>query len=237
MSIGEEATATRKRSDQVFRYIIRPVVESLGYVALRADQISKPGVITTQLLEHLVEDPLVVADLTDHNANVFYELAVRHMTRKPLIKLIQTGQPLPFDVAHSRTIPFDIRDLDSVDACKEEMIKQITAGEPDSENLLTMSLDLATLRKKELENGSSDATVLRVLSAVVEAVQSLNQKIDTLDRAQYNFPGANWLPITSMKEFASTGGFRMPHTPQQVFTVNPGPMYPDKMALVPNEER
>ena len=48
--IGPEDSATRKRSDKVLRHIIRPVVESLGYEAVRADEIAEPGSITNQVI-------------------------------------------------------------------------------------------------------------------------------------------------------------------------------------------
>lgn len=71
--IGEPESDTRKRSDQILRYLISPAAEEYGYKALRVDQISKPGIIdTTQVIQHVVDDPLVVADLTDRNPNVFY---------------------------------------------------------------------------------------------------------------------------------------------------------------------
>lgn len=41
--IGDEGSETRRRSDQVLKYIIAEVVEEFGYEALRADQIADPG--------------------------------------------------------------------------------------------------------------------------------------------------------------------------------------------------
>ena len=79
--IGEPESDTRRRSDQILRHVIRPAVKSKGYTAIRADEISEPGIITSQVIQHIVEDPLVVADLTERNPNVFYELAVRHAIR------------------------------------------------------------------------------------------------------------------------------------------------------------
>ena len=70
--IGEPDSDTRKRSDQILRHIVRPAVESKGYTAVRADEISEPGIITSQVIQHVVDDPLVVADLTERNPNVFY---------------------------------------------------------------------------------------------------------------------------------------------------------------------
>jgi hypothetical protein len=81
--IGEPASEIRKRSDQVFTYVITPAVQECGYTALRADQISEPGLIDSQVIERIVNDPLVIADLTGHNPNVFYELALRHALSLP----------------------------------------------------------------------------------------------------------------------------------------------------------
>ena len=123
--IGEDLTETRKRADQVLKHLIRPAVESCGYKAVRADEIDKPGLITSQVIQAVVNDDLVIADLTETNPNVFYELAVRHVIRKPLIQIIQKGERIPFDVGGMRTIQFDHQDLDSVAEAKDSIIKQI----------------------------------------------------------------------------------------------------------------
>ena len=46
----------------------------------------------------------MVADLSYHNPNVFYELAVRHATGKPIIHIKRTSDPIPFDNKDFRTI-------------------------------------------------------------------------------------------------------------------------------------
>ena len=76
--IGEPESDTRKRADKILKYVIDPSVERRGYKAVRADHISEPGMITSQVIQHIVDDDLVIADLTDRNPNVFYELALRH---------------------------------------------------------------------------------------------------------------------------------------------------------------
>src|SRR3954453_10572257 len=96
--IGDPGSADRKRSDQVLKHIIAPSVSPYGYSAVRADHISEAGMITSQVIQHVIDDPLVIADLTGRNPNVFYELAIRHAVRKPYIQLIEAGEALPFDV-------------------------------------------------------------------------------------------------------------------------------------------
>jgi hypothetical protein len=123
--IGKEGSEARGRADKVLKHVITPVADECGYEAIRADKISEPGMITTQVINHILNDPLVVADLTGHNANVFYELAVRHATRKPYLQIIQKGEPIPSDVAGMRTIDLDHTDLESVAIAKEEIERQI----------------------------------------------------------------------------------------------------------------
>lgn len=150
--IGEPDSETRKRSDQVLKHVIRPAAISCGYKAVRADEIDKPGMITSQVIQHVVNDALVVADLTERNPNVFYELAIRHALRRPLVQIIRKGEGIPFDVAGTRTIYVDHKDLDSVEAAKNEIIEQIKALEKDSSDIetpISVSLDLQLLRQSE----------------------------------------------------------------------------------------
>ena len=114
--IGEEDSPVRRRADQVLKYIIEPVVERFGFAVQRADRLPRAGMITNQVIQAVADSELVIADLTDRNPNVFYELAIRHGLQKPLVQIIDVGQQLPFDVAGMRTIFFDVRDLDSVNA-------------------------------------------------------------------------------------------------------------------------
>jgi hypothetical protein len=176
--IGEEDSETRKRSDQVLKHIITGAVEQLGYEVVRADKISEPGIITHQILQHIVDAPLVIADLTERNPNVFYELALRHAIRKPLVQLIKKGELIPFDVAATRIIQFDLHNLDSVDAAKTEIIAQVKsleAGKNETDNPISVSLDLKMLK----ESGNPEE---RSLADIVEAISDLRLAVTSTDK-------------------------------------------------------
>lgn len=134
--IGDEDTEVRKRSDRLLKHVLVPVLEENGYRALRADQIPKVGLITSQIINLIIDSPLVIADLSGSNPNVFYELAIRHAIRKPYIQLINKGEKIPFDIGAVRTIEIDLADLDSVEDSKtqiERQIKEFGKGhKPDS---------------------------------------------------------------------------------------------------------
>lgn len=176
--IGAAGSDIRQRCDKVLRHVIRPAVEAAGYQAVRADEISEPGIITAQVIQHLVDAPLVIADLTGHNPNVFYELAVRHMLRKPAIQLIESDEVIPFDVAGARTIPLNHRDLDSVAECQAEIGRQIHAAEAnpdDIETPISISADLWSLRQSKNPLENSVAEIIASLHTLDYAVRKLEQ--------------------------------------------------------------
>lgn len=150
--VGETDSEIRKRSDQVLKHIIEPVAHECGYKPLRADQISEPGYITPQIMEYIFESPLVIADLTGGNPNVFYELAVRHVAKKSFVQIINKGEKIPFDIAQMRTIQIDVHNLDSVEEGKKEIIKQIRAieeGKKEIQSPLSTIIDINILQPSQ----------------------------------------------------------------------------------------
>lgn len=183
--IGDLDSETRKRSDQVLKHVIRPAATSCGYKAVRADEIDKPGMITSQVIQHVVNDALVVADLTERNPNVFYELAIRHALRKPLVQIIRKGEAIPFDVAGTRTIYVDHKDLDSVEAAKNEIVEQIRALEKDSSDIetpISVSLDLQLLRQSEKPEERSLADLVAAVVDLRASLSKVEQRIGTKDQ-------------------------------------------------------
>jgi hypothetical protein len=181
--IGGEGSDTRRRSDQVFRHIIAPVVGALGYEAVRADQISQPGVITTQIVQQLLDAPLVVADLKDHNPNLFYELAIRHATGKPVVQIIDHAQSLPFDVAANRTIKFSHQDLDSFMYCKHELRRQVEAVETDPTSVdspVTQAMTRSLLKMSDVPSEKFAAQILERLEEIQLAVNNQDGEIRDL---------------------------------------------------------
>jgi hypothetical protein len=164
--IGEEGTEIRRRSDQVLKHIIKPVAKECGYDTVRADEISEPGIITSQIIEKLLQDDLVIADLTGMNPNVYYELAVRHAVRKPVVQIVHYDQEIPFDVSQTRTIRFDYQNLDSVASCKEQLSKQIKTVEKDPSKVdspISVTVDLQALSRSDNPVEKSNAEILSML--------------------------------------------------------------------------
>jgi len=183
--IDREGSLTRRRSDQVLKHIIEPAAKECGYdEIIRADKISKPGIITSQVVQRLVDDSLVVADLTDHNPNVFYELAVRHAVRKPVILLIEKSQLIPFDVSQSRVIQYEYGDWDCLPHCKEELIRQIKAVQKDPssvDNPITSTIDL----RLQQQSGDPMAKINAQMISMREDIRLLAQELSQRPTGRY----------------------------------------------------
>jgi hypothetical protein len=182
--IGEAGSETRKRSDQVFRHIIEPCANECGYAAIRADHIAEPGIITNQVIQQLIEAPLVVADLSERNPNVFYELAIRHALRKPLVQLIRRGEAIPFDVAGMRMVQIDHQDLDSVAEAKLEIVKQIRAIESDPTKVqspISAAVNLDSLRRSERPQD-------QFLAELAASVADIRAAVARLERPPSHIP-------------------------------------------------
>lgn len=109
--IGGSETDQRKHSDLFLGSLIEPALQSFGLAVVRADGIDKPGVITKQIIEYIVKSRLVIVDLSYHNPNVFYELAIRHMMRLPIVQIIRKADSIPFDINQMRTLVIDTTDI------------------------------------------------------------------------------------------------------------------------------
>lgn len=79
-----------------------------GLDVVRADDVSIPGTITTDIITRLMHSDYVVADVTFQNANVFYELGLRHACRTGTIIIRdKSGPKVPFDIAHLRYVEYE----------------------------------------------------------------------------------------------------------------------------------
>jgi hypothetical protein len=136
--IGEDDSEQRRHSDLFLGSIVEPALEPFKMSVIRADMIDKPGVITRQIIDYLLKSRLVIADLSFHNPNVFYELAIRHAARLPVVQLVRAADRIPFDLNQVRTIKIDTSDIYSlvpkIDTYRSGIASQVRRAleDPDS---------------------------------------------------------------------------------------------------------
>jgi hypothetical protein len=91
------------------------------------------------------------------------------MVRRPVVQIIEEGEDIPFDVAQSRTIHVDHRDLDSAARCREELVKQIRASEAnpmDVDTPISVAVDLQALRQSDDPLKKSNAEIMSMLQDI-----------------------------------------------------------------------
>jgi hypothetical protein len=127
--IGDEGSEQRKHADLVMSTFVEPVLAQFDLNLIRADRISEAGMINSQMIEHIARSKLVVADLSYNNPNVFYEVALRHAVRKPIVQLIRRADRIPFDVQPFRTVIIDMSDIftlvPQIEVYKSEIASQV----------------------------------------------------------------------------------------------------------------
>lgn len=108
-SFGDDAVTAadlKSKYDDLIKEAIlkaRPNLE-----VIRADDVSVPGTITTDIITRLMHSDYVVADVTYPNPNVFYELGLRHACKSGTIIIKdKAGPKVPFDIAHLRYVEYE----------------------------------------------------------------------------------------------------------------------------------
>lgn len=88
----------------IYENIIKPVIKDLKLECLRADEIFTSKSIIEDIWNNIKKARFLIADLTDRNPNVFYELGLAHALNKEVILLTQNINDVPFDLQHLRYI-------------------------------------------------------------------------------------------------------------------------------------
>lgn len=179
--IGDDGSPERNHADWLLCGIIEPVFnqEFDDYSVVRADKIATPGMINSQVINHLLEAELVIADMSFQNANAFYEMGIRHLKALPVIHMFLEGQTIPFDVKPYRAIPFKFGNPKDVDKAKDlliEVVREIIKPGYQVENPVTR----ARGREKFDENATeAQRLIVGELQELRERVQSVESRMAT----------------------------------------------------------
>lgn len=177
--IGSDDSSTRRFADGILEAVIVPVLSEHGYEVLAAHQITVSGSINKQVIEHVLYADLVIANLTDLNANVMYELAVRHCTYKPVISIAEKDTRLPFDIVDERTI-FYTNDIAGASELKETLsafVKGMNATTSYDNPIRRVSVD--TVYKEAHKPKSNEEYVITRLERLERSIAQIDALIRT----------------------------------------------------------
>ncbi|HHP5615841.1 TPA: hypothetical protein ACSC54_001416 [Bacillus cereus] len=179
--IGDDQSDIRRAADGVIDAVIIPALIEMGLKFENinvAHRMPSPGSINKQVITSVLECDLAIANLTNLNPNVMYELAIRHAVRKPVIQICQKGTRLPFDITEERTI-FYTNDMAGVIELtknfKEMVVEAIDEEEPD--NPIYRVIENNTIMKKIDENDPNKFLLHRMNSLednLSDLINSLN---------------------------------------------------------------
>jgi nucleoside 2-deoxyribosyltransferase len=175
--LGEEKSETRRRADGVIEAVLRPVLKSLEIEMITPHGISSPGSIPQQVIQNILNCELVIANLTELNPNVMYELAVRHAKGTPVICIAEYGTKLPFDISSERTIFYN-NDMFGVEILKNELKKMIEVALKDKtqDNPIYRADREFKLREAIKREGDND------FSYLLDKIDSLDNKVSLLTK-------------------------------------------------------
>ena len=145
MPFSATDSCTEEEWTEIFEDVFKPGIESadLDYECDRS--VATRGNIIGEIIRDLNDSYAVVADLTDRNANVFYELGVRHALQNRTIILAQKRGDIPFDLQAYASHVYDWRTQEGREALGvklKELLQEIDSNPDRSDNPVSDFLGL-----------------------------------------------------------------------------------------------
>lgn len=184
---GKPNSPEKERSDSLFENVLDPILKEFNFKVIeRADNDFRQGNIPSQIVEKLINSHLVLADLTDCNANVFYELGIRHSFRKPAINLILKNKTntIPFDISHERGFEYCLDNANEIKQSKiklKEILRNIKYNCPHLiDNPVANATDLMLLRTIEYS---------KIVNVITDTNEGINSLMNFINNMYIQFSG------------------------------------------------
>lgn len=199
MPYGKKKSAVSNRSvdfDKVYDEMIFPAVENfLGLRCVRCDRIDEPGSIHKRMMAQIFESRVAVVDTSTLNANVFYELGVRHALKRAVTVLIQeAGTGSPFNIAGLATISYKLTKPGMADAIQtiQTYIKNALANPNGTDSLVYDALPQLRVQRAQQPISRVTATHYRLKAFPETAPACRRVGFVTGDRRDINL-GQIWV--------------------------------------------
>lgn len=93
--------------NELYEDVIKKVCNTFDLSVVRGDETYGPGLILAEIIKQIKESRLIIAEISQFNPNVFYEVGYAHALNKPTILIAEKTTKLPFDVSPFRTLFYE----------------------------------------------------------------------------------------------------------------------------------
>ncbi len=185
MPFSETDSLAEEKWTETFKHIIKPAVEEsgLGYECNRYS-LGRANIIK-DILEDLNRAQVVIADLTDNNPNVLWELGVRHVLKRRTILISQDKKFLPSDLKDYPVIPYD-QTKAGFDKFKEDIKEKLENIEVDPEKPDSPVADFLQLKNIDILAYEKSANLKKLCALISEMSRNLKVVDPILKNCQEN---------------------------------------------------
>ncbi len=113
-----------KERKEVYKFGIAPACQQAGYETKRVDELVGQFNISRKIIEYIFRSDAIVAEITDKNANVFYEMGVAHAIGNKTIMIAQDADKLPFDIRNYRCIIYE-QSVEGLQRLQGEIVRSL----------------------------------------------------------------------------------------------------------------
>ncbi len=168
---------------KIYEQIFKPAIEDAGYTAFRMDENSESTLIQAKIYNHLINEPMVLCDLSSKNPNVLYELGIRHAYDKPVVLVQEEGQSHIFDIAGLTTVSYRKNRLyDEVVQDQKNITEAIKQTANAQNNYSVMSLVNLNPAMLDSKNGITKEDKLEIL--ISDLSRKMNRFEEHISREQ-----------------------------------------------------
>jgi hypothetical protein len=187
--IGGAFSKERRDADWLLEDIIKPVASSepFNLDVIRSDRISVPGDINVQVINYVIDSRIVIADLSGGNPNVFYELALRHMSNAPVIHMIPKGTVPPFDISTFRCIKFSFDTVDERDVARKMLKESLQETQKETYKIQNPVTIARGFKESESKREVSPDSLQDTFVNLQDRIQKIERTLDLAGDAARDF--------------------------------------------------
>lgn len=140
--IGDDSSAIRREIDGIIDEVITPMLDEKGVEARVAHRMITSSLITSDVIREIYDATFCIANLTENNPNVMYELSFAHAIKKHVIHIVRKGSDIPFDLSQHRYIPY-VNDIAGTKELRERLsvfVKEVLTPNSNVSNPIVEAL-------------------------------------------------------------------------------------------------